>query len=67
MKLCSSDNHYTTAPRLTVDRILVVLKAAVDRNVNSQCLQNFGSFESYGCQLRKLTGRVSSSSFLGSF
>lgn len=33
---------------LLLDRILVALKAAVDRNVNSHCRQGFGSSESYG-------------------
>lgn len=36
-------------PALTVDRILVALKAMADRNFNSHCKQNFLSFERY-CQ-----------------
>ena len=33
---------------LTVGRLLVALNATVDRNVNSNIRQDFGSSESYG-------------------
>ena len=48
----------------TIDRILAALKAAVDRNVNSYCWQEFGSSEKLRCQLRQLTGSIVSSRFL---
>ena len=49
---------------IAVDRILVVLKAIVNKKVNSHCWQEFVSSESYNCQLRQLMGRITSSRFL---
>ena len=48
----------------TVDIILVALKAAVDRNVNFQCWEEFGSSEKLCCQLQWLTGSIVTSRFL---
>ena len=48
---------------LTVDKILIALKATVYRNVNSDNWQDFGSPESYGSQLQQLTESIASSSF----
>ena len=39
------------------------MKATVDRNVNSHCGQDFGSSDSYGCQLQHLTGSIVPSRF----
>ena len=54
----------TEIPILMVDRILVVLKATVDRNVNSQSWQDFGSSGSYVYEFQELTGSIASSRYL---
>ena len=46
-----------------VDKILVALKAMIDRKVTSHCWQDVGCYESYGCQLRQLTESIVSSRF----
>ena len=46
---------------LKVDRILVLLKAKIDRDVSSHCWQNFGSSERNSCQLRHLTRKITPS------
>ena len=48
---------------MTANRILVALKATVNRIVNSISLQDFGSSESFGGQHRQLTGSVESFRF----
>ena len=49
---------------IAVDRILVVLKAIVNKKVNSHCQHDFVSSESYNCQLQQLMGSITSSRFL---
>ena len=54
----------TGTSTLRVVGILVALKATVDKNVDSHCWQDFGSFEKLRRQLRSLTGSIVSSRFL---
>ena len=48
---------------VTVDRVLLLLKATVHGNVNSHCWPDFGISENYSCQETELTGNRKQSSW----